>query len=49
VTTVRADTRLNGVLDTVEILKDDAKRVRVAGMNMAVWKKGVKLVLLGMK
>jgi len=37
VTTVRADgTRLKGVLGTVKVLKDDAKRVRVAGVNMVV-------------
>ena len=36
VTTVRADTRLKGVLGTVKVLKDGAKRVRVAGVNMVV-------------
>jgi len=36
VTTVRADTRLNRVLEAVEVLKDDAKRVRVASVNMVV-------------
>ena len=36
VTTVRADTRLNGALGAVEVLKDDAKRVRVAGVNMVL-------------